>query len=202
MGNGMWLCGLIRLPSDNRYAGESVRRWSETTPFCEALHLVVAWMYPGAKASVVFSLETRRAETYLDAANHPHFSPDGKWMAYEFRGIWVQAFPAVQTAKEQRWQVGNGIQPYWRGDGKELYYATHTRPAQIMAVDVEPRDGILRLGNPHALFSVALEGDGKRNDFVSTRDGKKFLVLVAQERKPESAHLSVIYNWPAAVEKR
>jgi hypothetical protein len=71
-----------------------------------------------------------------------------------------------------------------------------------MAVDVEAKDGGLRVGNPHALFSVALDPDGKRNDFVSTRDGKTFLVLVAQERTPEAARLGVIYNWPTAVEKR
>src|SRR5207249_5041905 len=57
---------------------------------------------------------------------HAKFSPDGKWVAYGSdeigrTEIYVRRFPNAGAGK---WQVstGGGDQPYWRADGKELFY--------------------------------------------------------------------------------
>ncbi len=55
----------------------------------------------------------------------PKFSPDGHFIAYisDDSGpyeVYVQPFPATGA----KWQIssGGGIQPRWRGDGKELFF--------------------------------------------------------------------------------
>src|SRR4029079_16386971 len=58
--------------------------------------------------------------------NRARFSPDGHWIAYtsDESGnscVYVQRFPASGG----KWQVseGAGVEPHWRGDGRELYYS-------------------------------------------------------------------------------
>ena len=66
-------------------------------------------------------------------------SPDGRWIAYasDESGryeIYVQAFPDPSTAKKTTVSAGGGIQPQWRGDGRELYYLRSD--GTLMAVGV------------------------------------------------------------------
>ena len=54
-----------------------------------------------------------------------HVSPDGRWVAYnaDESGRWevyVAKFPEF-TGKRQISSAG-GVQPQWRGDGRELFY--------------------------------------------------------------------------------
>jgi hypothetical protein len=83
-----------------------------------------------------------------------------------------------------------------------LFYVTGGAPAKIMAVDIAVKNGAIQAGIPHALFAVQLEASMARNRWLVTRDGQKFLALVAQEQKPAATKLGVIYNWPALLEKR
>ena len=66
------------------------------------------------------------------------FSPDAQWIAYVSNvsgidEIYVEPYPADGS----RWQISNGggLQPLWRGDGKELFY--YTADSRVMAVDVQ-----------------------------------------------------------------
>jgi serine/threonine protein kinase len=57
--------------------------------------------------------------------DHGAFSPDVKWIAYSSnesgrQEIYVQPFPA--TGAKYRISRAGGIQPLWRGDGKELFF--------------------------------------------------------------------------------
>lgn len=57
--------------------------------------------------------------------DEPHFSPDGKWLAYHSNEsgvtqVYVISFPAGDQ-KRQISTTGGG-QPRWRRDGKELFY--------------------------------------------------------------------------------
>ena len=57
--------------------------------------------------------------------DEPHISPDGRWLAYysEESGrpeIYVQPFQ--EPGEKLRISTNGGLQPRWRGDGKELFY--------------------------------------------------------------------------------
>ena len=124
-------------------------------------------------------------------------------MAYQSKEsgeVYIQPLlPAAATRLQI--SVGGGFQPQWRGDGKELFYASGARPTRIMAVDLTIKNGATQAGIPHVLFSVPMTLDG-RNGWVVTRDGKRFLVIVPQKQKGTAAILPVIFNWPALLEKR
>ena len=133
------------------------------------------------------------------------FSPDGKWLAYASNEsgrpeVYVQP---VSGAKG-KWQISNagGAEPQWRGDGKELFYATPSSNAQIMAVDIAEKDGALQPGIPHALFgaAVSITGPGQPDHrWVVSRDGKKFLAVTQVEHKINGFY--VILNWPSLLKK-
>ena len=81
-------------------------------------------------------------------------SPDGKFLAYlsgeSGRGeIYVQEFPEARS----KWQVSTngGSDPFWRGDGRELYY--RGRDLSIMAVPVKG-GATFESGTPQALFKA------------------------------------------------
>jgi len=85
--------------------------------------------------------------------------------------------------EQGKWQVSTegGTEPYWRGDGKELFYRKAGAPVTIMAVSIETEPSF-QAGLPDLLFS----GD-YIIDFVPpitydvTADGQRFLVVKAAE---------------------
>ena len=69
--------------------------------------------------------------------SQPMFSPDGRFVAYVSNEsgaaeIYVQTFPDGGG----KWQVSSsgGVDPSWRGDGKELYYRSPDQ--KLMAVEI------------------------------------------------------------------
>ena len=157
----------------------------------------------------MLSLETGKSQPYTTeragAATQARFSPDGKWVVYEStetgrRQVCIQPFPA--TGVKVQVSTAGGIEPQWRGDGKELFYASAETAEKIMAVDIAVKNDAIQTGIPHPLFPVQLEQINLRNRWLVTPDGNKFLAVVVRERKPFVANLSVIHNWPALLEKR
>jgi eukaryotic-like serine/threonine-protein kinase len=185
------------LISTETNGGENVDDWSPDGRW------IAYETFPGKQHISLLYLETGKTQPYTFAGEHrARFSPDGKWVAYQSNDsgeVSIQPLPATGA----KWQisVGGGFQPQWRGDGKELFYASGARPTKIMAVDIAVKNGVIQAGIPHALFSVQMTLDG-RNGWVVTRDGKKFLVIVPQKQKAAAAILPVIFNWPALLEKR
>jgi len=126
-------------------------------------------------------------------ADQGQFSPDGRWIAYNTNDsgrheVKVVPFPP----SSEKWQISTsgGVQPTWRGDGKELYFLAPD--ATFMAVDVRP-GATFSWGEPHPLFKTKI--DIINNDveqYAPDPDGKRFLF-----RKPagESAPFTVILNW-------
>lgn len=99
------------------------------------------------------------------------FSPDGKWVAYSSNEtgreeIFVRPFPGPGPAL--RVSTEGGRLPFWRRDGKELYYL---REGQLMAVPVNgAARGALEIGMPQSLFKAG-------GIVVPETDGRRFLVL-------------------------
>ncbi len=132
------------------------------------------------------------------------FSPDGKWLAYRSdesgrNEVYIRPFPPSGG----KWQIsaGGGGEPQWRGDGKELFYATLGDPARVMAVDIGVKNGAIEAGISHPLFEVRLPNAPLRNRWTVTRDGKKFLAIVPPEQKAANS-FTVIVNWPSLLKKR
>jgi len=129
----------------------------------------------------------------------PDLSPDGRWLAYASNDtgrfeVYITAFPKAGP----RWQVSTdgGQRPFWRGDGKELYFTAHDQA--IMAVDIIATTNSVLLGQPHLLFRAAMQS-GPLGSYHVSRDGKKFLVnSVGTE---QGSALTLVTNWPAELKK-
>ncbi len=136
---------------------------------------------------------------------HGRFSPDGKWVAYGSdeigrSEIYVRRFPDAGSGK---WQIstGGGDQPYWRGDGKELYYLAPD--GKIMAVEVNAGD-TFDASVPTALFPTFVIPQGlvgsDRNQYVVTSDGQRFLIN-SSPAQAIFAPIMIVFNWMEMLKK-
>jgi Tol biopolymer transport system component len=139
----------------------------------------------------------------------PVLSPDGRWIAYQTKEsgtpqIVVQPFPDPSRG---RWDISanGGIQPRWRGDGKELFYLG--LDGTMMAVEVETGSGdAFEFGPPSALFQtgIGIPGIPQEYFYDVAADGQRFLVNVHSPGQSASATpaetttpIHVIVNWNA-----
>jgi len=125
------------------------------------------------------------------------FSTDGRWIAYSSNesGVYeVSVRPSSGVGR--RWQVSTsgGAQPRWGRDGRELFYLAPD--GNLMAAAVTVRAGAIETGPPHALFNTGITASfvDRRNQYLVTRDGQRFLVNVSAEDQ-NSAPITVIVNW-------
>jgi Tol biopolymer transport system component len=119
------------------------------------------------------------------------FSPNGRWIAYrsiEKGGsrIFVRGFPLVGGDAGGKWQISDrsGNQPQWRGDGKELFFLDGNT---LMAVEVNTEGASFSAGTPRPLFSVNITDEERRNRYLASRDGQRFLVVLRAPTAVESA---------------
>ena len=129
------------------------------------------------------------------------FSPDGHWIAYTSNEtgkfeVYVQPFPGSGA----KWQISTkgGGEPFWRRDGKELFYVTPDK--KIMAVDIDLSPA-LSVGAPKPLFDVKIQGPigtDNRSHFVASADGQHFLVQITTEGSDFSP-VTVVMNWMAGL---
>jgi Tol biopolymer transport system component len=124
------------------------------------------------------------------------FSPDGKWIAYRsfqsgLSEVYVQAFPPSGG----KWQISTsgGSEPYWRQDGKELFYLNGNT---LMAVTIQVGPTGLEKSTPVKLFDVAATTNVGRNRFVAAANGQRFLFVTATEQV-SSAPIEIVLNWQA-----
>ena len=126
------------------------------------------------------------------------FSPDGKWVAYSSNesGRWevyVTSFPDAHG----KWQVSNagGVEPKWRGDGKELFYLSPD--SKMMAVPVKTGSSF-DPGTPMVLFQAnprEMLATSEQFSYEASQDGQRFLVNT--HLKTAMTPLSVVLNWSA-----
>jgi Tol biopolymer transport system component len=124
-----------------------------------------------------------------------HLSPDGHLIAYgELRdGKWevfVASFPEFHDITQVS-QAG-GVQPRWRGDGRELFFLDSEGAMMSVTVD---RGSPPKISVQHKLFDTGMVPDATVNQYAVTQDGQKFLVLQPRQGYLES--YSVVLNWPA-----
>lgn len=124
-----------------------------------------------------------------------HLSPDGHLIAYgELRdGKWevfIASFPSFNDITQVS-QAG-GVQPRWRGDGKELFFLDSEGAMMSVTLD---RGSPSKVNAQHKLFDTGMVPDATVNQYAVTQDGSKFLVLQSRQGYLES--YSVVLNWPA-----
>ena len=151
-----------------------------------------------AQSVWALSLKSGKVEPVFDArfrVDEPQLSPDERWLAYvsqESGRDEVYLEPFRRAGDRVRVSVDGGGQPKWRGDGKELFYATPAN--QLMAVSVRAAAERLEVSLPTRLFEIrGLEGTGY-DDYAPSADGQRFLVKlpVQESRKPQ---LQIVTNW-------
>jgi Tol biopolymer transport system component len=121
-----------------------------------------------------------------------HVSPDGRWVAFDTdeSGSWetyVAAFPTF-TLKTQV-SSRRGVQPQWRGDGRELFYLAPD--GWMMRVDVDTRAKLVA-SPPARLFTTSIARSPEVPRYGVTADGQRFLGL-----DPADADISFrfLLNW-------
>lgn len=127
-------------------------------------------------------------------------SPNSKWVAYDSNEsgrneVWVQSFP--QSGGKAQVSTKGGEEPYWRRDGKELFYVEGQR---LMAIDVSTTGQNFQFGPPKPLFDMRLETDSRRSRYQVAANGQKFLVNVPLE-PAQSAPITVVTNWTAELKR-
>ena len=129
---------------------------------------------------------------------HARFSPDGKWIAYSsdesgMPQIYVRSFPGA----ERKIQVSRngGIQPHWRGDGKEIFFLGGD--SKMMAAPVKSLSPF-EPGEPVALFQTANAFNSGQRTFDVSRDEQRF-ILNTPRTAATQAPLTVIQNWQALI---
>jgi Tol biopolymer transport system component len=128
------------------------------------------------------------------------FSPDGQWVAYasdesgQFE-VYVARFPS--GAERTPISIGGGMQPEWRGDGRELFYLSRDRKIMAVAMTL---GGKANAGTPQPLFGVDVVAPivPYPNDYAVSADGRRFLVNSAAQGTTQQS-LTVVLNWPAAL---
>jgi hypothetical protein len=109
----------------------------------------------------------------------------------------VETFP-VPTGK-MRISTHGGTEPFWRRDGKELFYLAPDR--RLMAVSVDAGPSRFDAGRPQPLFEIPPEQVGTmRHHYVVTADGQRFLLATIAEESFSPA-ITVVLNWTAALKK-
>ena len=108
-------------------------------------------------------------------ASEGRISPDGRWIVYMSiesgsEQVYVAAFPGMQS----KWQVSinEGDRPYWRKDGKELFFFSNAD--EIMAAEVDGSGRSFQIGRVARLFETTPQRPG--NLYQPYADGQRFIV--------------------------
>ena len=159
-------------------------------------------------------LAANRAEFYRDVASGPFYGYNrpganvsqpviDNWWRQGMMGGAKAHYDGIKAFSEnvtrlpgtgERWQVSSagGVQPRWRGNGRELFYLAPD--GSMMSVAIAPGQAFVPLA-PRRLFSVP-EGLGSPilDEYGVTADGQRFLVA-EPIRARGTPPINVIVNW-------
>jgi Tol biopolymer transport system component len=150
------------------------------------------------------SSDTRLSINTASNESQGKVSPDGRWLAYvtDQSGrdeVWIATFPSGEPRRQV--STAGGTAPDWGEGSKELFYLSPDR--HVMAASMSERGEI---GAPTALFqmpNMIAEGGllmPTANNYVVTRDGRRFLAAVSAPNSNASP-VNIVVNWPAALNR-
>ena len=125
------------------------------------------------------------------------FSPDGEWLAFQSdetgrAEVYIQDFP--DGARRRQVSTDGGLEPSWRGDGRELYYISPEGALMAIAIDL---DDEITAGRPRELFRLdaATTARGIEAAFDVSADGERFLVGYTPGERAQA--ITVVTDWRA-----
>jgi hypothetical protein len=130
------------------------------------------------------SNESGRMEIYVRPFAHP-----------SARGVGL-------TEVSGQWQISTtgGINPRWRGDGRELYFLAPN--GAIMAATITVSGSALTPGAPVPLFRTRIVGGGTENNqgrqYDVSRDGRFLVNTVLGDT---SSPITLVQNWHPEAKK-
>ena len=134
-------------------------------------------------------------------------SPDGRWLAYSSNEsglpeVYVVPFrtaaDGIPSISGGRWQLSNGggVQPVWRGDGKELFF-TNSSYNTLMSVHLNMTVDHFENDKPQLLFD--LDAHAPTRFYVVSRDGQR--IYMATYGAGSTAPITVTTNWMNLLKK-
>jgi len=134
-------------------------------------------------------------------------SPDNKWLAYNSNESGIPETYVVPlrisadgtpSTSGGKWQVsdGGGTQPFWRSDGKELFFVNSSLNT-FMATTVGISADHFRSEKPQFLFD--LDAHPVTGFYVVARDGKK--IYMTTYGPGSTAPITVTTNWTGLLKK-
>lgn len=128
------------------------------------------------------------------AKDEPHFSPDAQWVAYNSNEsgafeVYVASFPGADRRRQV--SLNGGGVPWWRADGRELFYMS--RDGKLMSVSVKPGPEP-EFGVPTVLFQTPLNSPSLISaQYVVADNGQRF--LLATPAGTAMTSITVVLDW-------
>jgi Tol biopolymer transport system component len=190
--------------SDEVFVHQGPREQLALSPSPDGRFLVIASMTNQADL-MLLSLEGVREPQPLLVTEFDEFgarfSPDGRWIAYfsdessEYQ-VYVQPFPGL----DRRWQVSleGGIEPRWRGDGRELFFLD--LDGKVMSATVVGRGNEFEVQKVRPLFEIPRIPSSDSLLYDVTSDGERFLIstVAATAREP----IVLVFDWTMELDGR
>ncbi len=132
-----------------------------------------------------------------NADDMPALSPDNRWLAYTSDESGRYEVYVRPLSGDGRWKIstGGGGTPFWRRDGRELYFITPQN--RLMAVPVQTSDTVFTSGAPVALFRADFPSWDTQRNYAPFSDGKRFVIKVAPQH--DRALMTIVLNWKPAL---
>ncbi len=126
------------------------------------------------------------------SANAPRLSPDGRLLAYTSdesgrTEVYVVRYPQMNG----RWVLSNGgvdYAPIWDPTGKALYYS---QSGTLLKVDIN-QEPTMSFSPPQKIVTPPASVIAIHD---IARDGKKFVVTLAEETTADATQLTVVLGW-------
>jgi eukaryotic-like serine/threonine-protein kinase len=135
------------------------------------------------------------------AESRPHFSPDGKWVAYDsdqsgLSQAYVQAFPGPGAPVQISSQGGGN--PTWSADGTQLFYRSLTQ--DLMVADVKTGERF-EAAPSRLLFNFPLVlGNGTVGRYQPSPDGQRFIFCAPLPSESSWMPIAVL-GWARGLKK-
>ena len=143
----------------------------------------------------------RKPQLFQRNATNAHFSPDGRWIAYQAGEsgrpeIYVRPFQSA-GGKIQISTAG-GDEPIWSRDGRELFYVNRDK---MMAVEVHTQPAF-SAGTPQLLFTGKYQASPNGVAAYDVSPDARLLKIQPTSSEQATTQINVVINWPEELKRR
>ena len=150
---------------------------------------------------VLYDFQEQKLTTLIQSPFYEgdgHFSPDGRWLAYNSgESGQFQVFIVPLSGEGGKFQISTdgALHPMWHPSGKKLFYVSAR--SELMVVDVSLEEDVV-IGVPEPLFNIRypLNSD---YPYQVMPDGETFLVNQFDEAGA-AAPMTLVQNWTSLLQ--